>query len=180
MPAETAAANRETWIDWLSEGESEPDYEDLLTRDELLEDLRRREIEATDRDLKFWEYEGILPRPVRRWHKGAVRAVYPDWYASLVWEIRSLQRHGYTLEQIRHRIRVSHWYWSDSTTDPPSPDPEELRLPPRLVSQLEAIAQMRERETGIPADRIEVVVTDTHGKRSRYVHPISPPRNTIK
>ena len=78
---------RETWRDWMPEGFPQPSDEELVTRSELLDRLRsdpQRTIDITERTLRLWESEGILPGPIRQRHKGATRALYPPWYATLV------------------------------------------------------------------------------------------------
>ena len=99
MPtAEAQAKPKETWRDWAGPYAPEPDP--LLSRDEVLDRLRQIRVEATERDLRFWEAKGVLPRPVRQMHRSAIRAVYPWWYPHLVWEVRRLQQFGQSLPEI--------------------------------------------------------------------------------
>ena len=74
----TENASQETWADWFP---GQDDASALLSRDAFLERLRVRGIEAKESDLRFWEYEGILPRPIRRWDHAvkARRVYYPIW-----------------------------------------------------------------------------------------------------
>ncbi len=105
-------AQRETWRDWLPEGTPDPPVEELLTRDQVLAALQRRRVKVARTALESWEKHGILPCPVRRWHDGAVRAIYPRWYPHLVQQLRSLQREGYPLaaigRQLRAQVRAHH------------------------------------------------------------------------
>jgi len=103
---------REDWRDWLPDGVPDPPAEELLTRDQVLAVLRRRRVKVTETAIQSWEKHGILPQPVRRWHNGAVRAIYPRWYPHLVQQLRSLQREGYPLaaigRQLRAQVRAHH------------------------------------------------------------------------
>src|SRR4051794_17405494 len=101
---EKAPPKHETWEDWLPEGAPAPDQ--FLTRDELVDRLRRYGIDVDARDLRFWERSGVLPRPVKRRYNGATWALYPDWssrpngYLHLIRRVRQLQAEGYKLQQI--------------------------------------------------------------------------------
>src|SRR5215211_8268723 len=85
----TARLTTGDWRDWLPIGEPEPTADDLVTRDELLERVRESGIDFNARTFQHWEAMGALPRPLRRWHDGAVRALYPAWLALMIplaWE----------------------------------------------------------------------------------------------
>lgn len=105
MAEEPTRPARTTWRDppWMSPGTVEPDG--LLTRGELLAELHRRGVEATTADLRFWEYRGLLPAPVRRWHRHATRAVYAPWCVALVVALRELQRDGASLADAGAKLR---------------------------------------------------------------------------
>ncbi len=82
---------RETWEDWQDRGAPEPRR--LLTQAELLALLAGYAViqpPVTKDDLRYWQGRRILPAPVRRWHDGATRALYPPWYATLVADLRLL------------------------------------------------------------------------------------------
>lgn len=97
-------ARRETWRDWVPPNVPEPRL--LLTRVQLVEWFRTLGIDVTENDLRFWEYKGILPHPVRQRYEGATRALYPDWFVPLVARLRQLQdRDKLSLEQIRSMLR---------------------------------------------------------------------------
>ncbi len=111
MPTEAPARTKsppkskpETWIDWHPKDIPMPTS--LLTRDELLERLKAWGVEVETGDLRFWEYTGILPRPVRRRIEGATRAYYPPWMMSMVRLLRELQAGGYPLRDIGPRLRA--------------------------------------------------------------------------
>jgi hypothetical protein len=106
MPAEaTQRSNQETWQDWVPSATVEPAL--LLTREQFLDRLRGRGIDANERDLRFWEYEGILPRPVRLREPGAraTRPYYPLWMMAAVFTLRELQREGRQLRDIAPLLR---------------------------------------------------------------------------
>lgn len=75
---------RETWRDWLPPGVPEPQDDELIDRDELLRRVNLRGNDVTPRTLRLWESLGMTPGPVRKWHDGAVRALYPVWCERLV------------------------------------------------------------------------------------------------
>ncbi len=93
---------RETWEQWQAPNASAPE---LLTRDELLKVLNEFGFDVSTSDLRFWEYRGVLPPPVRRKHAGAVRAVYPHWYPALVYLLRTMQNFGWKLEELAPLMR---------------------------------------------------------------------------
>jgi hypothetical protein len=66
------AGTRETWRAWLPPGHPEPP---LITRDELLDALARRDLAMPARTLQRWEAAGALPAPIRRRHDGAPRTL---------------------------------------------------------------------------------------------------------
>ncbi|MDP9362898.1 MAG: hypothetical protein M3Q10_01485 [Chloroflexota bacterium] len=171
-----ATLRRETWRDWRSADAPEP--EQLYTRDELLELLARMGIDATESDLRYWEYGGVLPRAVRQWHDGAVRAVYPDDVAYWVKELRRLQRYeGLSLEEIAPRLRAHARLMSahDRGDTEPAADlpqaPEGIRPWPALATELDRLARWWEHLAGVEADRVEVRVVGANGRATVYAHP---------
>lgn len=102
----TEGRKRETWQDWQAPDAPEPTW--LQTRAELLETLEARRVDppVTESDLRYWEYRGLLPAPIRQWHHGATRAVYPLWVTELVADLRFLQAVGHPLAQIGPALRA--------------------------------------------------------------------------
>ncbi|MDP9357099.1 MAG: MerR family transcriptional regulator [Chloroflexota bacterium] len=98
--------NKETWVDWVKDGAPDPSPEDLITRDELIDRLREAGIPITTRELRYWETEGALPRPVKRSHTGAIRAVYPTWVLRLIPRLRTLRHQGVPLPEIAAHLRL--------------------------------------------------------------------------
>src|SRR4051812_31057468 len=81
MPTETTAKpKRETWLDLLPAAVPQPAREEMLTRDEVLEELRHRGIDVSEVALVNWEKRGFVPRAVRSRRDGSPVALYP-WFA---------------------------------------------------------------------------------------------------
>ncbi len=100
-----ARPKKATWVDWVREGAPDPRPEELITRDELIDELHRWGVPITTRELRYWEAEGALPRPVRRSHEGLVRAVYPTWVRGLVPHVRARRQRGVPLPEIGAQLR---------------------------------------------------------------------------
>ncbi len=184
MPDAPPKPERETWRDWLPDEAPEPD---LFTRDEIIEMAARRQVAGTAPitagDLRYWESIGILPHGTRQWRNDAARALYPSWYAGLARQVRLLQRMGYSLNEMRPRIRAHHrlvlGYGTDEldkeivTTAGQVQSPEDVALWPDLVGELERLARWRAHLTGTPTERVEVRVIGVDGAGTIYPLPIS-------
>ncbi len=94
---------RETWRDWQPEGTPEPE---IMLRDEFVTRLQAVDVDVDEGDLRFWEYHGVLPRAVKKWHEGANRVFYPRWMISTVTRLRALQETGVPLRAIGPRLRA--------------------------------------------------------------------------
>jgi len=109
-------AKHETWLDppWTQPNTHTPERL-ILNRDEFIARLRKLqdapsgeitlaplELNVKESDLRYWEYEGILPKPVRKWDPEvkARRAYYPVWLIASIITLRELQREGYQLRDI--------------------------------------------------------------------------------
>jgi hypothetical protein len=86
-----------TWRELLPGGFPEPR---LITRTELLSKLSADGVDVTERTLRFWEAEGVLPRPVRQSHQGIVQALYPYWYPFVVQKVYLHRQEGLSLAVI--------------------------------------------------------------------------------
>ncbi len=107
MPtAAPARPNKDTWVDWVKDGAPDPSPEDLITRDELIDHLQQAGVPITARELRYWETAGALPRPVKRSHTGAIRAVYPTWVLRLIPRLRTLRHQGVPLSEIGAHLRL--------------------------------------------------------------------------
>jgi len=178
---------KETWRDWMPEGAPEP--ERLLSRDELVDRLGYYHVEADATDLRFWEQKGILPRPVRQRRDGAMRTTYPEWVISLVQRIRQLQAEGFSLEQIRPRLRRfaelmllqkaedgereigvvtkrrgPFWLYAIGA--------EDVDLPSDLGANLVEAAQRVALMTGVPSRHVNVVIVSEDDGETRFTLPV--------
>lgn len=164
------ATKRKTWRDWLPPDAPEPRVETLLTRDQLLARVSRLRPAIAETTLRSWERAGVLPHPIRRWHEGAVRAVYPPWYLDLVRQIRRLQRDGYPLAAIAAELEA---YVQETHGRAPIGQwrREQIVLGPALVGELQRLAVEHERITGAAATAVEVWVITGRG-RTCYPLPL--------
>lgn len=180
------ATTKTTWIDWL--GPDEPEPEELFTRDEIA-GMASGIDPVTGDDIRYWEYQGVLPRSVRRRHKGATRAVYPAWYADLAKEVRRLQRKGQSLDEIRPQIHrpithplsahitgTSHVTANLTTHTRTVPQTAAISVSPspptELVSALNAFARDYAEGLGSPVAHIEVSISLENGSGSIFGIPI--------
>jgi DNA-binding transcriptional MerR regulator len=175
-----SAPSRETWIDWVpAEGREEAllDAEPLLTRDELVTELRQGGEDVTARDLIHWQTRGVIPYPDRRRHRGATRGVYPQWMTRTIHMLRSLQGQGYTLREIGPLLRgdLYHRFMPQALT-PRQEDEQARRIAKRalfpLVNELDprirAFARIHERLHGGRITHAEVRLIDDQGKHHTY------------
>lgn len=89
-----------TWRSWAPD--DLPEVAPLLTRDEFLERLAQHGVDVTEETLRWWEWEGYLPRPELRWDPEvkARRALYPSWMLAAVFALRELQAQGCHLKDM--------------------------------------------------------------------------------
>lgn len=78
----------------------------LITREELSEEIASYGKKMTPNDLRYWESQGVIPRSIKKRHKGATRAVYPDWMTNVVLFGRILQERGESLEEIAETLKT--------------------------------------------------------------------------
>ncbi len=98
---------KETWLGWLGPDDPRPSSIDLLTRNELIAELKKLGVEATTRDFNLWQQRGVIPYPPRQRHKGATRAVYPQWMIGIIAKLRDFQGEGRKLREIGPLLRES-------------------------------------------------------------------------
>lgn len=100
----TGKLGPELWAEWFPN----TDEDQQGTIDELLAYLARIDApDVTADNIRYWQKARIIPSPVKRWHDGATRGVYPITSAALViQELLELKRLGYTLDQIGARLRA--------------------------------------------------------------------------
>jgi DNA-binding transcriptional MerR regulator len=202
--APAKAPPKETWRDLMPVEAPEVKPENLFTREDISRTLDRYGIRVTPSDLRYWENRGILPRSIRQWHSGAVRAVYPYWYLNLVVNLRRMQDAGYTLAQIKRRLRAHADVLVGKELqdifydlDPPITDlksfeeykawepvhipthdrvtgPDELGLTYQTLWGLMRLARQHERFTGVPSTRVDITIVDEEGKGTTYSYPVKP------
>lgn len=148
---------RQTWRDWLPD----TDPADEVTIEELVESLPMMwGTKVTADMIRYWQKADVLPVPVKRWHNGATRAMYPREPAlELIHDLLYLQQAGYTLNDIAGRLRL---YLEGMDRE----DPIEAR------PAVQTIADHYEKATGIPATEIFVRITDAGGKTLAYSYSI--------
>ncbi len=151
MPTEAPAKpKQETWLDILLPSTPEPL---MISREELLGTLQARGVDVNDITIVFWEKSGTLPRPVRRWHAGAPRAMYPVYAIDAIEHLRQLQAAGHTLEQIAPVMRtwaIAQTDWRDHLSKPINDARDALY----------EVARLR----GIKAAGVRITFTDDTGK----------------
>lgn len=162
MPTESPPkAKRETWADWIPPGWFGPTDEELITRDELLEQTRELGAEIHPRTLQIMEKQGLVPRPVRRWHDGATRALYAPWVVDLVIRAYLHRRKRWSPEEAQADIRDAvkqAMFGSDL-------DKWGGRgIPLEFVTQLHELAQRQAKITGTPIPTAEVRFFDAEGR----------------
>lgn len=166
-------AKRETWRDWLSPEATlavlgpEADPALLVTREQLLESLQGV---VTERELRYWESSGVLPRPVLRFHRDAVRALYPYWYDTIVGSVHSRRVEKLPPEEIRsyardmfvdYASRLVDW---GAGTGPP--------LPHRLIKELERLTSDLRERYGIQVDAASLTLRTVEGRRLSWQFPL--------
>lgn len=150
-----------TWLDWFPD---EPEPTELYTRDQIAE-MASGIDPVTGDDIRYWEYQGVLPRSVRRRHEGATRAVYPAWYADLAKQVRQLQRQGMNLDEIRSRLRTRVVSVTPAITPP---------VPSELVAALGAFARDYAEASGAHVTHIQLEIAMDDGSGSIFGIPIGP------
>lgn len=174
-----------TWRDWLSPGKADPE---LVTRDELLATVERWGVAppVTERTLRYWEDEGVLPRATRDGPPGRERAVYPWWVADLIAQVRQYQDRGADIKQLPMRMRMAAYWLSKvpsprdmperpglSPARPPTLTPELGDLLSGLLSDFATLHYLHD---GAVFDRVELRFHAATGETCTYTLPLDPPR----
>jgi hypothetical protein len=99
--------HRLTWRDWIpaEPGWFGPTDEELITRDELLDRVQELGVKIHPRTLQILENQGLVPRPIRQWHEGAVRALYAPWVVDLAMRAYDRRQGRWPLEKARADVR---------------------------------------------------------------------------
>ena len=150
----------------------------LITRQEVIEYLDEGGLDVTERDLRYWERENVLPRPQKQWHNGAVRAVYSPTIINLVRELRRLQGEGLTLNEIADRLQETDPNTVRLTAGPPLPQEETRMLAESGIAEaLTKIADYHGVTHGTVTHFAQLLLHGSGGKRIRYMFfpSIGPP-----
>lgn len=160
----TATPPKETWLDWQPDGSPMPD---LLSHDQLLDELRDRGTPLTSASFQHYRQRGVLPRPIRRRYEGVTQAVYPSWFIPAIEHLRQLQDQGKSLDEITPFMRawaLSGGLWSD----PYARELQSVRGPLRNLA----------RAVGPHVTKITVTLTEDDGTEDGSVvfrHSIPAP-----
>jgi len=98
--------NQKTWLDWQHEllpQLPDPSTDELISREEFLDQLRGRGVDVSNGTLAFWEKSGVLPRAVRKW-RGVPQAFYPFWLLSAVAFVYNERDRDRSLAEIKPRM----------------------------------------------------------------------------
>jgi hypothetical protein len=139
----------------------------------------------TVNELRYLEAQGVVPRPVRQWHHGAVRALYPSWVCQLITWVRLYQRNRYPLDQIREWARRSAPLLAHGIPHKvlPSLTPtmsEPTALPETVQRELRRIAARHARTTGVPTTDVTLRITGADGCSVEYrINPIGPENSAL-
>jgi DNA-binding transcriptional MerR regulator len=98
---------KESWAAWLPLDAPEPATDDLLSKDELIAELRSRGVVVSPRLLTFWQEANVLPAPFRRNVDGVSQARFPPAAVEVIVALRRLQATGYSLADIGERLRAA-------------------------------------------------------------------------
>ena len=102
----------------------------LLTRDELLQELRSSGYALSDRRLRDWATEHIIPRPIRRVPAQAPdrvpRVLYPSFMVAVIKDLLDAESSSQTTrEELRQMAPQRIQYWQARYGD----DPEVKEIP---------------------------------------------------
>jgi hypothetical protein len=187
-----AKSKRETWLDWQPPDAPEP--EQLLTKGQLLDELRKMGEHIPERTLNHWQSLGMIPRPVRRWHAGKPASFYAEWVVEAVVRARDMRRDGSRPADIGRSLRS--WVVGQVSSDRHINVDDTLRLGAHddlhlrrddspaaaayatalatALDAIKALADARERWTGVPVHRARLQLFDEHGQRDDHWWHISP------
>jgi len=204
MPSDPAKPKRETWLEppWSPSGTQEPEL--LLTKEQLLDELRKMGESIPERTLNHWQAIGMIPRPVRRWHEGKPASLYPAWMPELVARARVMRRAGDSPDEIARSLMEMEWVAEQTTParqievgdtihvgaygdihlgthagahvrrdDSPAATAYDTALA-KAVDAIKALADARQRWTGVPVHRARLQLFDEQGQRDDHWWHIPP------
>jgi hypothetical protein len=100
---------KETWRDWHTRYAPHvpmPGNDELLTRDQLMADLRRLGVDVTERTIHNWQKQRVIPSPVRHTIAGASRAMYAPWVAYTIALADAERRRSRPVEEVAAAVRA--------------------------------------------------------------------------
>ncbi len=158
----TTPQKQETWRNWIADDSTDPTDSDdeVITRDELLRRAAQWVEKVHPRTLQILEQQGLLPRPIRRWHDGAVRALYAPWMTDLVIRAYDHYRNHSPLEEAQadmRRYALSAYFGYHMHRD------SQLRIPEDTLKQLRALAY-RHTRFHAPVAAVEIRFMDADGE----------------
>lgn len=89
---------KEGWPLWLpADAREQPD---VITRHELMDRLATRGIRVTQTDFIYWQTEGIIPKPIKRWQGSATLGLWPPLMEHVIVRLVALRKQGRTLRSL--------------------------------------------------------------------------------
>jgi hypothetical protein len=161
--AEQVTEDGKTWRDYLPPLVATPT---LITRAELLAQVPQWSADVSERTLRFWETEGVLPRAVRQKHHSVVQAVYPSWFVLVVAAVYHHRQHGWSLPAIAaemptiiQNFALMQWAFENNVIplDDSTPGGTDLIPPLRAVARIGSTPER-------PVTRITISLADKDGE----------------
>jgi len=146
----------ERWTDWLPPGTPEPPPEELVTRDDILSRLAQSNVPTDEREFRYLQSLGVVPRPTFRRVGGATVGQYPRWVYNAASSALTLRAEGLSWDYIRDRIRGNPTHVHLEGARPPDP-------PGVVTEAIEQLAAWNKDLTGRTAVRAEVRLFDGRG-----------------
>jgi hypothetical protein len=171
MEEATEQANKSTKPRWWTAG---PPY--LLTRDELLDELHKRGLYISERQIRSWVSYGLLPKPIRRVPSGATdgvaRALYPLWIIGVIGELY-FSTHNVqpkkTLQWLKKHTqkRIQRWEGQDASFIPTTPRDQgkSAELEEAVIRAIRAYAEHFAQGMGRPIVQATAEILFANGSR---------------
>jgi DNA-binding transcriptional MerR regulator len=157
MTVTKTRTKRETWMDWIPPEVPKPQWDELITREELLDHPYLRLAGVREGDLQYWEYNHYLPKAIRKHRGGVTRAVYPKWYVLTVYRLKEFQDMGLSLPEITPHLKQT---IQGMLREQPNFDPDQtIVIPAAVYTMLSALADHLHRATGKEVSKAEVRLT---------------------
>lgn len=177
----------ETWRDWTRDIAPDPP---VMTRGELLAELRAAGCDVRPRTLQHWEAGGALPYGERRWHRGKPAVLYPLWHTAAVADVafklrvrfRSL-RSIQPIARDEYRQHAQAWRELERDQGPGAFLPIRWRstedseaLPIRALGTVQAWLRAMNAAGEGKVQRAEITLVGENGRATaRYIVPVEGP-----